>query len=286
MDWFISSILAIFAISAGWLSLKYAQNKGESNEDALIKYISFVILAVLVWIFFNKIPLVISNPFHIFLLILAAVAASASNLILMKSFKKSSNQGLSLSLFSTQIIWLTLISFIFLNGSLSFLSVFGIFLIFFGIMAMYLKNSGGKFRWGVLALLAGILATIYWVLVRIVQITDPSLSPSIILLYVVVPQLFIFIIVRKKKAFSFSGNFFLPSIILAIGGIIGAVGNSLSIFAVSVAPNPGYSQAITSSYVLLNLFASGILFKSKLEKKQIIAAILIFIGIVIIKLGS
>ncbi len=288
MWWFTASIIGTFCIAGAWLSLKQAQQKGESNEDALIKYFIALCLIVLVWHLVKEIPILINNLWYIFLLFLASISASASNLLVLQSFKKSSNPGFSLALSSTAVIWVTIIGLLFFNATITLISGFGIIFVIIGVGFMHVRKINPDFRWGFLALTAGILNAVFWVIIKLVQSFDISISAGTLLFYTTLPQIPIFYIVKKLKGQKQKTKFSPKNVfwVLVVGGIIGALGNGLNIFSVANSPNPGYPLAIITSSSIITLFFSKIFFGSRLEIRQVIATFLIILGIVAIRLGA
>jgi len=287
MNWFIAALVGLIFISIGWLILKKIQLRGVSHEDSLSQWFFFVAITLLVWHLLSKTPILLANPLNSALLVLAAMFAAATNLLVLHSFERSANPGLSLALSSTQMLWLTFASIGFFGSVISLLSGIGILLVLGGIACMYVRKAKGDFKWGLLALAAGLMSAAYWVIVKWVQLADPHLIPTTILLYVSVPQIPVFLLVKKCRPRKKKAHFSFAILgMLAVGGIVGALGNVSNIFSVTNAPNPGYALAVGSAGVLVTLFASIPLFKARITWRQLLAAIIIVAGVVAIRLGS
>lgn len=287
MNWFIAALAGIVFIGAGWLILKKVQLRGVSHEDSLAHYFTFLSLGVLAWYALSKTPIAFASPLSSGLLVLAAVFAAVSNLLVLHSFERSANPGLSLALQSTQVLWLTLAGILFFGSGISLLAGAGILLVLGGIACIHVRKVTGDFKWGMLALGAGLLSAAYWVIVKGVQTAEPQLLASTILLYVAIPQIIVFLLVKRCRPSKKSALFSWVNLgLLAVGGLIGALGNLSNIIAVTNAPNPGYALAISASGVLLTLFASVPLFKARIHWRQLVAALLIVAGVVAIRIGS
>jgi drug/metabolite transporter (DMT)-like permease len=286
MNWFIAAIVGIFFVSSVWLILKKVQMKGVSDEDSLARYFVFLCFGIIIWHLATKTPISFVSLQSGMLLLVSAVFAAAANLLILLSFEKSANPGLTLVLSQTQVLWLTLAGILLFNSSISIIAGAGILLVLSGVSIIHVKKAKGGFKWGMLALAAGLMSTAYWIIVKLVQ-AQTHLMPSLIMLYSSIPQIFIFLLVKKFKTKRSKKKLSLATWgLLALGGLIGAFGNTTNVFAVTNAPNPGYALAVGSAGVLVTLFASIPLFKARITWRQLLAAIIIVAGVVAIRLGS
>lgn len=286
LSWFSLALSQIFLAAGVWLILRAAQTRGASNQGALLIYFIFLILIIMGWHIVNRVPLVFPPLFWSGILGLGGAAAAASNLLVLYSFEKSPNPGFSLSLAATQTLWITLIGLLFFHSALTLLSAAGISLIWFGIFLIHGWGSKTSFTWGMLALISALAAAFYWATVKLASMAVPNLSPSVILLLAVLPQLIIFATVRLPRL-TLARVRTLPLIcLLALGGLVGALSNLMGITAVLKAPNPGYPLAIVSANTLVVVFASRLFFKSSLQSRYVFATMVIVIGIALIRIGS
>jgi len=74
--------------------------------------------------------------------------------------------------------------------------------------------------------------------------------------------------------------------LLSLAGLVGAIDNLVGITAVIKAPNPGYSLAVSSVSILVVIFVSGVFSRSSLERRLVLASIIIVSGVIAIRLGS
>lgn len=286
LSWFYLALIQIFLAAGVWLILHEAQTRGASNQYALFVYFVFLILIIMGWHIINRVPLAFPPLFWSGILVLGGAAAATSNLLVLYSFAKSPNPGFSLGLAATQTLWVAFVGFLFFHSAFTLLSVAGIFFIWLGVFLIHGWESKTSFTWGMLALVSALAATFYWSTVKLASMAVPGLSPSVILLLVVLPQLIIFTTVRLPQL-ALARVKTLPLIcLLALGGLVGALNNLMGITAVLKAPNPGYPLAIVSANTLVVVFASRLFFKSSLQSRYVFATMVIVIGIALIRIGS
>jgi drug/metabolite transporter (DMT)-like permease len=286
VGWFDASLIAMLCISAGWLILKKVQLKGISHEDSLALFLVFNSATIIAWHLLSKTPFVFAPFAQGAFLVGAAVFGAISNLLMLHSFERSANPGLTLALSATQVLWLTIAGIALFDASLTVLAGIGILLVISGVALMHVRSLTGDFNWGVLAIGAGVMSATYWVIVKGVNAAT-GLLPTMLLLYVSVPQILVFFIVKKCRPRAKHQPFSLAVLgLLALCGAIGALGNSLNIFAITTAPNPGYALAVSSAGILVTLLASVPLFNAKVGWRQALATLLIVAGVIAVRLGS
>jgi len=285
MNWFIAALIALPSVSLAWLALKQAQAKGVSHAHSLAQYFFFVALFLVVWHAVTRTPLQLPHGLATLLLVLSAIVTVGANLLIMYSFQHSSNPGLSLALFATQSIWITLGGIVFFGARLTLGAGIGVLLVFAGILSLHFDKKSADFRWAWLALAAAIFGGGYWLLTKAVQVTAPDLGPSSILFYQSIFQVIVFMAIGRCR--NHRKDFALPVVkLLAVGGLIGAFANFMAVVAVTTAPNPGYAHAVIASNALMTLVLSRFLFGSSLRWKHLFATAAIVAGIVIIRLWS
>ncbi len=286
MEWFLFAVANAFLSSITWLTLKKAQDKGVTHEDALSIFFVFLILALLGWHAFTGTSLVFPPLVWTGVLVLAALFAATGNWFLLHSFQHSANPGVSVALFATQTVWVGLFGMLFFGAAIHWLAGAGVLLVIFGVALIHVKKVTSSFKWGLLALLAALTSAFYWVGVMMAQRHVAGLLPTVILLLVVIPQIPFFFIIkrcRKEKKKKWSEGVVR---LLGFGGVIGALSNLAAIVAVTSAPNPGYALAINAANVVITLIASRLLFKSALHWRHALATLVIVAGVVAIRLGS
>ncbi|MEK7551833.1 MAG: EamA family transporter [Patescibacteria group bacterium] len=285
MTWFYLSLTQAFLTAVTWLMLKRSQNKGATNEGSLFIYFTFLILGIFGWHLFTNTPFILPSVGWGAVLILGGVIAAVSNLFSMSSFRHGPNVGFSLALSSTQSIWVTIAGVLLFKSNFNLAAILGILVIIIGVFLIYGKSSWTDFKWGKMALLSALVSSLYWILVMLVSRAIPDLQVTVILIFVAVPQLFVFALARfRKLEFKKWCSFSLVAF-LAFCGFLGALNNLAGIAAVTTAPNPGYALAIASSNVILATFFSYFFFKSSLKRQQVLATFIIVLGVVLIRLG-
>ncbi|MBI2054614.1 MAG: hypothetical protein HYT39_00750, partial [Candidatus Sungbacteria bacterium] len=192
----------------------------------------------------------------------------------------------SLALSSISTLGVVGVSVLFLEAVLSWLALIGILSILFGVFLIHYRNGPISWRWEWPALISACVPVLYWTIIKITQTILPEIQPSVILVLVVIPQLLTFVIVRYRRLNL--SKLATPLAIgwLAIGGVTGALGNILSLTAVFRAPNPGYPLAIASVSTPLVIFVSRFLFRSSLERRLVLATIIIIVGVALVRFGS
>lgn len=287
MSWFYWSLLQIPLVSIVWLVLRKSQLKGLSSELSLLILFVFTILGLLLWHSFTGIAFIIPPLIETLILLLAGSFAVLANLSLLHSFENSENPGFSLAISSSKILLITFGSFLIFNDSISPIAMLGIATIIFGIFFMYGSKTQTSFKWETLALLAAFFSSLYWLLIKFIDQRIPDLYLTVILALVIAPQIAILTIVVLRRHEVAKSLLFIKSLtLLAFGGIIAALGNIIGIHALLLAPNPGYSLAITLSYVVVVAIISKLWLKSSLRPQFTLASIIIIIGVAIIHIGA
>ena len=153
---------------------------------------------------------------------------------------------------------------------------------------MYKGRGNTNFKWGFLALLSALFTAFTWIPLKFAEQSASHIDLSVILVLVIIPQIIAlaFVVLQRREIANKSLILIKSLLILAIGGIIGAVSNIVDIYAVLLAPNPGYTLAVGSSYVIVVGVASKFWFKSSLNLKFALSSLIIIIGIVVINLGA
>jgi uncharacterized membrane protein len=287
MSWFYWSLLLVPLHSISWLILRKSQLKGLSSELSLLIFFIFSVYSLFIWHAVTEIPFVLPPITQTSILLLAGVFASLANIAMLHSFEKSENPGFSLAISSSKIILITFGSVLIFKDSLNFLALVGMLAIIYGIFLMYKNNTVTSFKWGILALAAAFFDVLYWLPLKYVDQRIPDLQLTVILVLVVIPQLIVLsIFVFKKREIVFKSSILKNTLfILALGGLMAALGNIVGIYAVLSAPNPGYALAIGSSYVILVAVISKLWFKSLLRPLFVLASVIIIMGVVIIRLS-
>ena len=288
MSWFFWSLIQIPLTSAAMLIFKKSQLKGLSSELSLLIFFIASVLSIFSWHFFFGIPFMLPPFFETSILLFAGIFAVSANLSLLTSFQKSTNPGFSLAIFSAKIIFVAIGGFLFFKDPISLTALLGIVLIIMGIFLMHTKKTEKSLNWSFWAFLAAIFSALYWMPLKLVDQRIPDLDLTVILTLVIIPQILIlsFIVLKRREIVSKANIFVSLLWILALAGVIGTIDNLVGIHAVLLAPNPGYSLAVTSSYVIVVAIVSKFLFKSSLQPRFAIATAVIIIGVVIIHLGA
>jgi drug/metabolite transporter (DMT)-like permease len=285
MDWFTLALVSIPLLSLSWLSLKKAQQSSIPHTYTLGLYFLVNAIIIAAWLFLSGKGFKVPTPLEAGLFVFSSVATACSNLLMMHSFERSPNPGISVALLSTQSVWLTFISTLLFGTALGWGSAGGVLLVVTGVALVHLKGGHARGKWVFYCLLAGVLNASMWLGLKGIQTVNPSYGSETLLLYVLIPQIVLYFIIGqcKRHRLVWNRNVLKWSV---GGGIINSMANLAIFGAVIGAPNPGVAHAITSSNVLLTLVVAPFLTNATLNRKQALATVLIVAGIVIIRLTS
>ena len=286
MDWFTAALIGAVSMALAWIALKKAQEKGIPNTYALAGYYVVMVAGLLLWHLVKKMPLPVPSAAAFSFFVLSAAIPVISNLLIMYSFKRSTNPGLTVSLVATQAVWLFIAGIILFGADFSFIALAGVLLAAAGVAFIHYQNKKSGLGWVLYGLLAGILNALYWVLVKMMKSSLSEYSSTALLFYLVLPSIFFYLAIGlyKKNKFCFS----LPNVFIVIlSGLVGTIANLAILFAIISSPNPGYANAISSSNALLVLLLSPLLSSSStLQLKHLASAVLIVGGIILIRMAN
>ncbi len=286
MDWFTAALIGAVSMALAWIALKKAQEKGISNTYALAGYYVVMVIGLFFWHLIKGTPLPFPSAWAWLFFILSAAIPVISNLLIMHSFERSTNPGLTLSLVATQAIWLFIAGVVIFGAGFSFLALIGVLLAAAGVAVIHYQHKKTGLRWVFYGLLAGVLNALYWVMVKGMKTYLPQYSSTALLFYLVLPSIFFYLLIGlyKKQLFIFS----LPNVLIVIlSGVIGTIANLAILFGILYAPNPGYANAISSSNALITLLLSPLVSTtSTLQLKHLASAALIVGGVILIRLAS
>jgi len=258
-------------------------------------FFCFIIIVICNWSIGYK---MYSNKYSI----VGGIALGISYLGLMIGIDKAPNAGLADALLRLQIIITTFLSVIFLKQKLTNKGIFGIVLAAVGAFMITYKKSDTKDKksdtkdkkdvipWYVYPLLAGIFISICDV--AGVKAVQEGMSPAT---YVYSTCLMGFIIIFMYN-YTLTHSFF-PQFkdnkkknktILEL--LIAAIATTFSTYAITtampMAPNAGYSKAISLFSVVLSTLYSVIVFNDKINIQKTLGIIGLLIGCIFVSLAG
>lgn len=137
--------------------------------------------------------------------------------------------------------------------------------------------------WLVLALIATLFTSI--LVIGIKYATTKGIDPTYILFISFTTSAFCALLHMYVRKISLRINWKIAAV-LAVCGVFSYMGNLLLVKSVSIAPNPGYTQAILSTNVVLIAVFSYFLFKSELNLKGVVGMVFCIIGVCILAFST
>lgn len=271
MNWIISSLIMFVGSVCLYLSVR---------KSSILKLplqfnnLAMFLVPLIIYIslgYTNHINYSISLQ-NIFIIVLAALLFSyLANLTSLKSIEIAPNPGYSLVISKSYVVLTTIISVIFLGGELTLRKAFAIVLIiifssFIAIDPKKTKAIHSKlwlvytmysfFGWGFLSL-------------TIKYLSIHGLKTLVMLTYLYLFVSF-FIIVEtlyKKVRFSINKTSIMSFLMI---GIFSSIFNYFNFYAVTIAPNVGYINAINAASISLVTIFSIILFKDEFSLRKLL----------------
>lgn len=136
-------------------------------------------------------------------------------------------------------------------------------------------------NWFVYALIGTIGFSFMTLLIR--YITTKELSPALTMTYLfTIAAVVLWLYSGATEKITMPSKWILISLIAA--SVLSAGGNILMTTSIKIAPNPGYTQAVIATNIILVTALSIVLFSLKVQPIAIIGVILIFAGVIVLSL--
>jgi len=293
MPWYFYSIIAMLSFSAMVLLIKRIRDLGFSSRKINLFLFGFVFLDFIL-INVPSLDKTIASPnfwYSLELIFLTSIVAIFANLANIKSIGIAPNPGYSQAIKDTNILPVTILSVLIFGSEFSLLKIFGAVLILGGIFLLIkkefsvnLKQRRRNFPWYIYSLGAALFFTAGALLLK--KITLLGLSSKEINLFLFGLSWIGFLILniqmlrgitRDKKFSQFLKLAFLASCFSFSGNLFG-------LQAITLAPNPGYYEAIKSASVLIVTFLSTKFFSSDATPSRIFGTIVIILGVTLLVL--
>lgn len=292
MPWFFYSILTSLSYVGMILSVRKLTNLGFSPRQILLFLTGFVFLGFAIINLVSLGDIWQSDKFLFFLLIMLVVGIFSviGNWADFEGIKRAPNPGYSTAIRNTTILPVILFSVLIFGSEFSLLKLLGAILVMIGIALLVLekKNYSEKkiksSSWCLFAFLALFGFTIM-TLAHKQGTLIPGVFSKEINLFMFGFNFLAFALLSRKELKSYFADkiklkAFLPLVIVAAA--FSFLANFLSITGLSLAPNPGYHDAIKNTNILLVTLLSIKLFSTGFKKYKILGVIAIMIGIIIL----
>ncbi|MBI4101670.1 MAG: EamA family transporter [Candidatus Nealsonbacteria bacterium] len=285
MPWYFYSILSSLSLAGMVLLVRKLTVRGFSSKQILLFLCGFVFFGFLAENLVSPGPLWQSENVSSFLLVMLAAGffAVIGNWANFESIKRASNPGYPAAIGYTTALPVLLFSVLFFQSELSILKFLGVGLVVLGIIFLVFDRKtnsdlGAKgFSWRFFAFLTLFSLTVVVMILKKATLF-PAAGPKEINFLMFAVNLFGFSLLNLRE---FKGYFraesklknFLPLVFLA--SVFSFLLNFLNIKGLTLAPNPGYHEAIKSANILFVTLLSLKLFSVRFEKIKILGIILI-----------
>ena len=223
----------------------------------------------------------------------AGLFASIGHWADFEAIGRAPNPGYATAIRNTSILPVTILSVFIFDSPFQLIRLVGVFLILSGIVTLLFErktaSEGGKHgqqvkkSWVPQAFTA--LAGYTLAVLGMKKATLLGFAPpEICLVIYIINFIFFFVICRNELGGYFEDKirlkFFLPIAVMC--AFFAFVLNLLNIKAISLAPNPGYHEAIRNTNVLFITLLSIPLFSASLNRQKMIGIISTVLGIVVL----
>jgi len=295
MHWYVYSILASFAFVGLYLCIRWLTTKGFAPKQILLFVIGFALLGFLGAAAPSLRKVVNSDQFLGFLAAgtFAGVFASIGHWADFEAIKRAPNPGYATSIRNCSILPVTIFSVFLFDSSFHFLKLFGALLILAGIIALVLERKTSseekeskqvtKNHWIPLAFIA--LAGYTFTIFGMKKATLLGFAPPEICLCIYIVNFIFFTVICRKELKSYFQDkaklrFFLPVVFAC--ACFAFIVNLLNVKGISLAPNPGYHDAIKNTNVIFVTLLAIPLFSASIDLQKIMGVIIILAGIIVL----
>lgn len=293
MPWYGFSLIAMFA--SGWYSIsqKWALNLKIRRTNLLIYlffglFVGYTIYAVS-FEFQSFIKQITSSNFLLWGL-LAGIFSLIGNIFHTKAIKKSPNPGYVQAIIATNALLILILSALIFRSPITIAKLVGIIIVLVGLYTLVIEKRGSvKHAWKLPAFLAMISYGSMTLVVK--QMIDLGISPAQVLVAICFYVLVGLVIIGRveKVPIGLSGASRLVILPICLSIILALTNNLLNYIAIKIVPNPGYSQALFNSGMVLTLIFSRLVFPKEaggeINLKKWLAVIIVLAGILFIILG-
>jgi len=295
MPWYVYSILSSLSFVGLYLCIKWLTTKGFAPKQILLFMVGFALIGFLGVSAPYLHGIVNSDKFFSFLgaVTFAGVFSSIGHWADFEAIGRAPNPGYATSIRNASILPVTLLSVIVFDSPFQLIRLVGILLILIGIMALLIERKTEskeaengqqvKKSWipqAFIALTGYTLAVLGMKKATLLGFA----APEICLFIYIINFIFFFVICRKEIKSYFADKIRLKSFlpIVLICAVFAFTVNLLNIKAISLAPNPGYHEAIRNTNVLFITLLSIPLFSASITKRHLGGIAGIVAGIIVL----
>jgi len=295
MPWYVYSILSSLSFVGLYLCIKWLTTKGFAPKQILLFMVGFALIGFFGATVSSLHSVVNSDKFSSFLgaATFAGIFASIGHWADFEAIGRAPNPGYATSIRNTSILPVTILSVILFDSPFHLIRLVGIFLILTGIIVLLIErktelNEGEnghpvKKSWVPQAFIAMTCYTLAVLGMKKATLLGFA-PPEICLVIYIINFIFFFVICRNELKSYFEDKirlkFFLP--IVLICAFFAFTVNLLNIKAISLAPNPGYHEAIRNTNVLFITLLAIPLFSASINKQKMIGIVSTVAGIVVL----
>jgi drug/metabolite transporter (DMT)-like permease len=223
----------------------------------------------------------------------AGIFAAIGHWADFEAIKRAPNPGYATSIRNSSILPVTVFSVFLFDSSFDFVKLLGALVILAGIIALVVEKKNpssskeldpsARKHWVILAFvaLAGYTLMVFGVKKAALLGFSP---PEICLVIYIVNFVFFAIVCRKDVKGYFQDKaklrFFLP--VICVCALFALAVNLLSVKGISLAPNPGYHEAIRNTNVLFVTLLAVPLFSASIDRRKIVGVVTVVVGIVVL----
>ncbi len=271
MNWIIASLIMFFASACLYLAVRKSSLQKFPTQFNNLAMFSIPLIIYLMIGISRGVNYSISLPNFIIIVLASFVFSYLGNVASLKSIEISPNAGYSLVISKSYVVLTTIISLLFLGGELTIRKGIAICLIvlFSGLVIIDPKKT--KKVTSNLWLYYTMFAFFAW---GFLSLTIKYLSLHGVNTLVMLTYLYVFVtlfIILEALKLKIDKNIFITGwkYFVTIGAF-SALFNYFNFYAVSIAPNVGYVNAINASSISLVTILSVILFKDEMSIRKLV----------------
>ncbi len=295
MPWSVYSILSSFSFVGLYLCIKWLTTRGFAPKQILLFMVGFALIGF----FGATVPslhsVVNSDKLFSFLgaATFAGIFTSIGHWADFEAIGRAPNPGYATSIRNSSVLPVTILSVLLFDSPFHLIKLLGIFLILAGIIALLIERKAdskegenrqpAKKFWVPQAFIA--LACYTLAVFGMKKATLLGFAPPEICLCIYIVNFIFFLVICRKELKSYFEDkirlrFFL-SVVLVCAFFAFTV-NLLNIKGISLAPNPGYHEAIRNTNVLFITLLAIPLFSASINKQKMIGIVSTVAGIVVL----
>ena len=295
MPWYVYSVLSSLSFVGLYLCIKWLTTRGFAPKQILLFMVGFALIGF----FGATVPslhsVVNSDKFFSFLgaATFAGIFTSIGHWADFEAIGRAPNPGYATSIRNSSVLPVTILSVLLFDSPFHLIKLLGIFLILAGIIALLIEKKTdskegesrqpAKNSWIPRAFIA--LASYTLAVFGMKKATLLGFAPPEICLCIYIVNFIFFLVICRKELKSYFEDkirlrFFLPVVLVC--AFFAFTVNLLNVKGISLAPNPGYHEAIRNTNVLFITLLAIPLFSASINKQKMIGIVSTVAGIVVL----